>query len=110
MALSQFRVGFVGVGRMGANMARRLAEQHYAVTTVHDVDSVKSWALAKELGCEATQTPGRVAEASNTVFTVIGDDAGMREIFRPKTTEGLLSHAAGRLFINCATLSPQVYI
>lgn len=110
MGLSQFRVGLVGVGRMGANMARRLAEKGCAVTAVYDVDSMKGQSLANELGCEAAQTPARVAEMSNTVFTVISDDTGMRQIFKPKQADSLLSQANGRLFINCATLSPEVHV
>ncbi|NDE99971.1 MAG: NAD(P)-dependent oxidoreductase, partial [Verrucomicrobia bacterium] len=30
------KIGFVGVGRMGANMARRLKDQGYSVTAVFD--------------------------------------------------------------------------
>jgi len=110
MGLSQFRVGLVGVGRMGANMARRLADEGCAVTAVYDIDSMRSRSLAKELGCEAAPTPARAAEVSNTVFTVISDDSGMRQIFAPEQPDGLLSQADGRLFINCATLSPQIHI
>src|SRR5687767_3148125 len=110
MDLSQFRVGLAGVGRMGANMARRLADKGCTVTAVYDMDSMKSQSLANELGCEAAQTPARVAEMSNTVFTVISDDSGMRQIFDPKQADSLLSQANGRLFINCATLSPQVHV
>jgi 3-hydroxyisobutyrate dehydrogenase len=110
MGLSQFRVGLVGVGRMGANMARRLADEGCAVTAVYDIDSMRSRSLAKELGCEAAPTPARAAAISNTVFTVISDDSGMRQIFAPEQPDGLLSQADGRLFINCATLSPQIHI
>ena len=110
MRLSQFRVGLVGVGRMGANMARRLTDEGCVVTAVYDADSMKAQSLADELGCEATQTPARVAEVSTTVFTVISDDTGMRQIFQPNQAESLLSQAHGRLFINCATLSPQVHV
>ena len=31
------KVGVVGVGRMGANMARRLVDQGFQVTAVYDV-------------------------------------------------------------------------
>ena len=95
---------------MGANMARRLAEKGCAVTAVYDLDSMKGQSLADELGCEAAKTPARVAELSDTVFTVISDDTGMRQIFKPKQADSLLSQANGRLFINCATLSPQVHV
>lgn len=110
MGLSQFRVGLVGVGRMGANMARRLADKGCALTAVYDVDSMKGQSLANELGCEAAKTPARVAEISNTVFTVISDDSGMRQIFHPNQADSLQSQANGRLFINCATLSPQIHV
>ena len=43
------RIGFVGVGRMGSNMARRLKEQGYEVTAVYDVNAAGAQALAQEL-------------------------------------------------------------
>jgi len=95
---------------MGANMARRLCDTGYTVTAVYDVDETKSASLGKELGCEAVRTPARVAERCTTIFTVITDDAAMRLIFAPHQVDSLLSHAGGRLFINCATLSPQIHV
>lgn len=62
MKKAEFRVGFVGVGRMGASMARRLKDQGYQVVSVHDVDQAKTRDLAKELDCEASGTPARVTE------------------------------------------------
>ena len=95
MGLSQFRVGLVGVGRMGANMARRLTDKGCALTAVYDVDSMKGQSLANELGCEAAKTPARVAEISNTVFTVISDDSGMRQIFQPERSDSRRRPARG---------------
>ena len=34
----------------------------------------------------------------------------MREIFSENNQESLLKEAKGRLFVNCATLSPQIHI
>ncbi len=62
MKKAEFRVGFVGVGRMGANMARHLKDKGSQVLAVHDVDQGKTRDLAKELDCEASETPARVAE------------------------------------------------
>ena len=45
------KIGFVGVGRMGANMARRLKEVGYPVVAVFDSHSGIAIELAKELGC-----------------------------------------------------------
>ena len=45
------RIGFVGVGRMGANMARRLKDTGHNVTVVYDVNVELANTLAQELGC-----------------------------------------------------------
>lgn len=107
---SQTRVGFVGVGRMGANMARRLKDRGYRVTSVYDREREAAKALAAELGCDATGNPARVAEQSDVVLTVVTDDAAMREIFSEGSPDSLLARATGRLFINCATVTPDVHV
>ena len=104
------RVGFVGVGRMGANMARRLHDKRYRITAVEDRDPRIAQALAQELGCEAAPTPARVAEQSEAIVTVVSDDAAMREIYAVDTRSGLLTFAKDRLFINCATITPSVHV
>ena len=110
MPSSSFQIGFVGVGRMGANMARRLRDRQYSLTAVYDTDRAKSSSLAGELGCEAAASPARVAERSDTVLTVVTDDIAMRRLFNPADPESLLTHAKDRLFINCATLSPSLHV
>lgn len=110
MTTSAFQVGFVGVGRMGANMARRLKDKGYRLTAVYDIDRARSASLAKELGCSAAATPAEVAKGSNTVMTVVTDDAAMRALFSESDPAGLLPFGEGRLFINCATLSPEVHV
>ena len=110
MNKSDYQVGFVGVGRMGANMARRLKDQGYTITAVCDVDTAKATSLAAELFCKAETIPARVAEQSNTVLTVVTDDQAMSSIFKEEDPESLLAHAKGCLFINCATLSPGIHV
>jgi len=104
------RIGFVGVGRMGANMARRLRDRQETIVAVYDRDHATATDLATELGCEAVATPARVAELAGIIFTVVSDDAAMRQIFSVIDTESLLRHANDRLFVNCATLSPAVHV
>ncbi|MDE3050070.1 MAG: NAD(P)-dependent oxidoreductase, partial [Nitrospirota bacterium] len=110
--MSQFKakIGFVGVGRMGANMARRLRDQEESIVALYDQNRATAAGLAAELGCEAAATPARVAELADIIFTVVSDDAAMRQIFSPTGTENLLRQAKDRLFVNCATLSPAVHI
>ena len=110
MKQSDLRIGFVGVGRMGANMARRLKDQRETVVAVYDTNHATATDLATELGCEAAANPARVAELATTIFTVVSDDTAMRQIFSATGTTSLLHHAKNRLFINCATLSPGVHV
>jgi 3-hydroxyisobutyrate dehydrogenase len=93
---------------MGANMARRLKDCGYPVTAVKDVNAPAAEALAMELGAKACSTLAEVTAASDIVFTVVTDDAAMRGIFLG-AEDSLLKDAAGRVFINCATLSPGIH-
>src|SRR5205807_8810761 len=102
-------IGFVGVGRMGANMARRLADCGFHVTAVYDVNRAATTKLATELGCAASQSLSDVTAESDVVITVVSDDAAMRKIFA-KSGDSLLVNARGKLFINCATITPRVHV
>jgi 3-hydroxyisobutyrate dehydrogenase len=101
-------IGFVGVGRMGANMARRLNDRGFHVTAVFDLNRAAATALAQELRCAASQTLGDVTAGADVIFTVVTDDAAMRGIFTE--ADNLLVNARGKLFINCATISPEVHV
>jgi 3-hydroxyisobutyrate dehydrogenase len=110
MGQPEAKIGFVGVGRMGANMARRLKDRGETIVAVYDRDPAPATDLATELGCEAAASPARVAELASIIFTVVSDDAAMHQIFSATGTESLLRHAKDRLFVNCATLSPTVHV
>ena len=102
-------IGFVGVGRMGANMARRLKDRQFHITAIEDINRARATSLAAELGCAAAQNLSQVTAASDVIFTVVTDDNAMRNIFTG-SGDNLLVNARGKLFINCATISPQVHI
>src|SRR5437870_13601185 len=105
-------IGFVGVGRMGANMARRLKDRSASgghVTAVYDSNRKAATGLAAELGCAAAQDLSEVTAESDMIFTVVTDDSAMRQIFSG-TGDNLLVNARGKLFINCATISPQAHV
>ena len=104
-----FQIGFVGVGRMGANMARNLKDNGFNVSVVSDANSRAANALAKELGCAATKKLAEVTALSNVVITVVTDDASMRGIFST-SGDSLLVDAKGTTFINCATISPATHV
>jgi 3-hydroxyisobutyrate dehydrogenase len=100
------KLGFVGVGRMGANMARRLKECGYEIAAIYDVNREVVVALAQELGVPVVEDLKEVTRLAEVIFTVVTDDKAMKGVF----TGGLLRGARGKLFINCATLTPQVHV
>ncbi len=95
----------VGVGRMGANMARRLKECGYEVVALYDINAPAAQSLAQDLGSKATADLGEVTLLSDVILTVVSDDKAMKQIYR----DGLLKKARGKLFINCATVTPDVH-
>ena len=109
MANSDFTIGVVGVGRMGANIARHLKDDGFSVTSVYDVHHALATDLAKELGCSASDTLAGVTASANYIITVVTDDAAMRNIFA-ESGDSLLQGATGRVFINCATITPQIHV
>lgn len=106
------KIGFVGVGRMGSNMARRLKDVGFPVTAVYDVRKESAKTLAQELNAEACEKLARVTELSDVIFTVVTDDDAMRKIYglAGKKGDSLLTNARGKFFVNCATISPRVHI
>ena len=103
------KIGFVGVGRMGANMARRLKEVGYPVVAVYDARPQAARNLAGELGCEACDRLDRVTALADVIITVVTDDQAMRAIFAGQK-DNLLRNARGKVFINCATISPATHL
>ncbi len=102
---------------MGSNMARRLKDQGFAVTAVFDQNTEVAAALAWELGCATPDTLPEVTAAADVIITVVSDDEAMDDIFGSVGcgSDSLLGTASGvtvaegKLFINCATVSPGTH-
>ncbi|MGJ8653346.1 MAG: NAD(P)-dependent oxidoreductase [Opitutaceae bacterium] len=109
MISKRSKIGVVGVGRMGANMARRLHDCGYTISAVYDTNQTAAQTLAGELGCTAATKLADVTAGSKAIITVVSDDAAMRQIYQGKK-DNLLTNAEGKLFINCATVSPKTHI
>jgi 3-hydroxyisobutyrate dehydrogenase-like beta-hydroxyacid dehydrogenase len=94
---------------MGSNMARHLKDKGYTISAVSDVSAELTQSVAEELGAQACSRLADVTAAADIVITVVSDDQAMYDIF---TNEGdnLLTGASGKVFINCATISPQTHI
>ena len=103
------KVAFVGVGRMGANMARHLQlDCGHDVTAVYDINKEAAGSLAEELSAANCDNLADVTAAADVIITVITNDDAMRTIFLGEG-DNLLQGAEGKTFINCATLSPGAH-
>jgi 3-hydroxyisobutyrate dehydrogenase len=100
-------IGFVGLGRMGGNMARCLKDKGYNVSALFDINDTSANELAAEIGSTAYTTLAEVTANADIILTVVTNDAAMDAIFFG--ADNLLTGAEGRKFINCATLTPAVH-
>ncbi len=102
-------VGFVGVGRMGANMALRLRDCGYAIAAVYDARDESAVASAQDTGAKHVRTLADVTALADVIVTVVTDDAAMRTIFA-ESGDTLLAGAEGKIFVNTATVTPGVHV
>ena len=94
---------------MGANMARRLKDTGCNVTAVYDVNAPGAAALAQELGSHHATKLADVTAAADVIITVVTDDAAQLGVFAT-SGDSLLTGAQGKIFINCATISPATHV
>ena len=94
---------------MGANMARRLKDCNFSVTAVYDAHAPSAATLAAELGTLHAPSLAAVTAAADVIITVVTDDASQLAVFG-ETGDSLLLGAKGKIFINCATLTPKIHV
>jgi 2-hydroxy-3-oxopropionate reductase len=63
------RIGFIGIGNMGSEMARHLLAAGHTLTTY--VRGVHSHERASSLGLSLVRTPAEVAAGSEVIFTIV---------------------------------------
>jgi 3-hydroxyisobutyrate dehydrogenase len=102
--MSSERVGFLGLGTMGAAMAANLARAGFAVTAWN-----RSPGRAPELdalGVSRSATPADVARSTDVVVICVSDTPDVEAVlFGP---DGVASGArAGQLVIDCSTIAPS---
>jgi 3-hydroxyisobutyrate dehydrogenase len=103
------KIAFVGVGRMGSNMARRLKDCGYPITAVHDANASAAGAVAGELGARHAARLADVTALADIVFTVVTDDSAQLSVFAEQG-DSLLVGSAGKVFVNCATITPATHV
>jgi len=103
------KIGVVGTGRMGANIARRLHDVGYPVVALYDVFPESAETVAEEIGGQAVRSLAKVTELSDVILTVVTDDAAMYKIFAT-SGDSLLEGAKSKTFVNTATVTPKVHV
>ncbi|MGJ3262812.1 MAG: NAD(P)-dependent oxidoreductase [Salinarimonas sp.] len=98
------RIGFAGLGRMGAPMAARLADAGFPLA-VWNRTADKVQALARDIGARVAASPAALAAESDVVIAMVADDAASQALF--DGAQGLAEAADGRLFVEMSTVSPD---
>ena len=97
------KIGFVGLGNMGGNMAARFLAAGYTV-----YGEERSREHAEQLvrnGLQWRDTPREVAEAADVVFTSVPDD-GVLELIASGLDGILAGLAAEKIWVDVSTVSP----
>lgn len=76
----QTRIGFVGLGLMGAGMARNLIKAGFPVT-VYNRTRAKAEELAHETGATVADTPRHAAEAADVLISVVSDVPDVEAVY-----------------------------
>jgi 3-hydroxyisobutyrate dehydrogenase-like beta-hydroxyacid dehydrogenase len=99
------RIGFVGLGNMGGNMAARFLGAGY---TVYGEEQSRTHAAGLvEDGLKWRDTPREVAEAADIVFTSVPDDDVLETV--ASGPDGILAGlAAEKVWVDMSTVSPRV--
>lgn len=100
------KVSFLGLGVMGAPMARRLAAAGHDVTVYNRTGS-RAEAWVKAHGGQAAPTPAAAAKGAEIVFACVGNDDDLRQVVYGESG-ALAGMAPGALFVDHTTASATV--
>jgi len=96
-------LGFVGLGSMGGEMARRLLEAGHSVTGYNRTRSRAQWLL--DLGMAWGETPRAVAQSSDVILSMVRDTEALHAV--TGGPDGLLAGLSpGKFYIDMSTVSP----
>ena len=96
------QIGFVGLGKMGGRVAKRLLDAGYTVTGYNRTPSKVQWLL--EGGMQWGASPRQVAETAEVTFSMVTDTAALSAILNGD--DGLLEGLSpGKIYIDMSTVS-----
>lgn len=99
------KIGFIGLGTMGAPMASNLLKKGYEVT-VYNRTAAKCEPLAKQ-GASVAVSPKEAALNADIVITMVSNDASIADVYEGEN--GVLAGIrSGITVIDCSTISPSL--
>jgi 3-hydroxyisobutyrate dehydrogenase-like beta-hydroxyacid dehydrogenase len=104
--MTKARIGFLGMGTMGAPMARRLVQSGFGLTG-YDVSAAKCEASAKA-GVTIAKTPAAAAETADVVLSSLPNPPAIRSAYLgPDGAVPALR--AGAILIDMSTIDPNTW-
>jgi 3-hydroxyisobutyrate dehydrogenase-like beta-hydroxyacid dehydrogenase len=97
--MAAYSVGFAGVGRMGARLARRLIDAGYDLT-VYDTDE-KSVKSLVELGAHSAPSPAAMASQCDVVITCLPSPPVVQAV--ALGADGIAEGSRAKIFIDMST-------
>lgn len=99
------KIGFVGLGIMGAPMARHLLEAGFALKVYNRTDRPRVQEVV-DAGGQRVDSPRAAAEGSDVVITIVTDTADVESVILGQ--DGIIhSVAKGATVIDMSTISPR---
>jgi 3-hydroxyisobutyrate dehydrogenase-like beta-hydroxyacid dehydrogenase len=99
--MAKEHIGFIGVGRMGGPMARRLLEAGYGLT-VHDTSEAALAPLIAR-GAQRANSPAQVASAAESVFVSLPTPEVVQAVAAAVTAGNRI-----KTFVDLSTTGPRV--
>ncbi|MGG0821661.1 NAD(P)-dependent oxidoreductase [Paenibacillus turicensis] len=99
------KIGFIGLGTMGAPMASNLLKEGYEVT-VYNRTEARCLPLVEQ-GAKLAHTPKEATLGVDTVITMVSNDDSIAAVYKGEA--GVLAGiSAGITVIDCSTISPAL--
>jgi 3-hydroxyisobutyrate dehydrogenase-like beta-hydroxyacid dehydrogenase len=99
------QLGFVGLGAMGSRAAKRLLDAGHTVIGYNRTRARAQWLL--DAGMQWGDTPRNVAERTDVVFSMVTDNAALREV--TDGPDGILAGLGrGKVYCDMSTVSPTL--
>ena len=99
------QIGFIGLGKMGGRVAKRLLDAGHTVTGYNRTRSKAQWLL--DAGMQWGESPRQVAQQSDVIFSMVTNTDALQEIC--SGDNGILAGLrSGQVYVDMSTISVAV--